>query len=113
MASPDLLGVVLDLLADKLAARIGVVRERDVYTSEDLPPDCRTRRAFAEKCRRIPEAEKRGRTWVVVRAAWEAHRRTRRGAAIATVAMTTAPPLTAKADALLARAGLRAVVGSR
>lgn len=42
-----------------------------VYTSESLPPGCASRRAFAERCKRIPEAHKSGRSWVVPMSAWE------------------------------------------
>ena len=47
---PDLLGAVLDCLADRIAARIGETRERDAYSSTELPPRM-TRRRF-ENCAR-------------------------------------------------------------
>ena len=55
------LDTLLDLLADRLAARLGDVRERDVYDSANLP--LRTsRRRFAELCRsgRVAGAELTG-----------------------------------------------------
>ena len=104
---PDVLGVLLDALADRLASRILTTRERSVYTSLDLPPHT-TRRRFREVCPRISEATKHGSLWSVPRDAWDAYRLRRRG--IARASESTAPtPLAARADALLARAGLRVV----
>lgn len=82
--------------------------ERDTYTSLALPPDCPSRRTFAEWCRRLPEAERRGREWSIPRAVWEARRVRRRGSA-PIVEQSAATSLDARADALLARAGLRVV----
>jgi hypothetical protein len=99
--------VLLDEIARRLAVRLDLAREREVYTSDRLPPDCRTRRRFAECCRRIPEARKMGRAWAVSREAWERARARR--------PPTAPPPETTSidddADRLLTRAGLRIVVG--
>ena len=118
IGAPDLppwLVAIVSLLADRLApmvaAELARAPERNVYTSEDLPRDCRTRRTFAEQCKRIPEATKRGRMWTVPRSGWEAHRTRRRGARIVEGGAHVAPDLAARADALLAKAGLRVVRG--
>ncbi len=108
--APDVLAI-LDYIADRIADRVLERREREVYTSDDLPRDCRSRRSFAERCRQIPEAEKRGRTWSVPRDAWERFRLARRGAAVAKpgAVVTADASLDAAAARLLNRAGLRIV----
>jgi hypothetical protein len=105
-----MLYVLADRLAPMLASELTRAPERNLYTSEDLPRDCRTRRTFAEQCKRIPEAAKRGRTWAVPRAAWDEHRTRRRGNArpVEASAPTTAS-LDTRATALLRAAGLRVV----
>ncbi len=113
MLSPDLLGALLDALADRIAARIGAVRERETYSSRDLPPRT-TRRRFAEVCRsgRVLDARREGRDWICSRAAWEVARH-RASAPPAMPATADARPLAGRADELLARAGLRVVGGGR
>jgi len=44
------------------------------YSSNALPPDCPSRRAFATVCKFISGAARRGKCWVVPRDAWETHR---------------------------------------
>ena len=107
-----LLGVLLDALADRVAARIGLHTERTVYTSLDLPPCC-TRRRFREVAPRIPEATKQGALWIVPRVAWDAYRTRRSGTARRVEASATTPDLDRQADELLREAGLRVVRGAR
>ena len=112
IVAPDLLGVLLDALADRIAARIGSCGEREHYDSRNLPPRC-TRRRFAEVCRsgRVADARREGRDWACSRAAWEAARS--RKPMPRAAALPQAPTsLEARADTLLARSGLR-VVGGR
>jgi hypothetical protein len=110
IAPPDVLAVLLDALADRIAARITTGPERERYDSRNLPPRC-SRRRFAEICRagQVLDARREGRDWTCSRQAWEAARSRK-------PTERTAPPaptsLDARADALLARSGLR-VVGSR
>jgi hypothetical protein len=106
---PDLLGAVLDALADRIAARIDSTRERETYDSRKLPPRT-SRRRFAEVCRsgRVLDARREGRDWTCSRAAWEAAR-ARRPAPAASSA--TAKTLDEAADRLLGRAGLHVVRG--
>jgi hypothetical protein len=109
MTADGLFSTVLDELADRVAARIMSARGRETYSSHDRPPRT-TRRRFAELCRsgRVVGARRDGRDWVCSRDAWHAAR-----------VRKVAPPLPAttsldaKADALLARAGLRVVKGAR
>ena len=114
---PDILGLVLDELADRIAARIATVREREVYTSLELPPHV-TRRRFAEVCRsgRVLGATRDGDIWTCTRSAWDTARRRATQATQAPPATPSAgassTDKTAVADRLLERAGLR-VVGSR
>jgi hypothetical protein len=110
VTAPELLAVVLDALADRIAVRIGVVREPDVYDSRNLPPRC-TRRRFVELCRagRVAGAWREGVNWCCSREAWEAARVTRKQAA----APRPVAPLEAQADRLLTRAGLRVVGRAR
>jgi len=51
-----------------------VIAHGQPYTSNELPPDCPSRRAFATACKAIPGAARRGKCWVVPREAWETHR---------------------------------------
>jgi hypothetical protein len=106
----DALAVLLDALADHLASRILTAREREAYSSRHLPPRC-SRRRFAELCRsgRILGAEREGRDWVCSRDAWEAARSRKAKRAVS----APGSPLSAQADALLARSGLRVVKGAR
>lgn len=48
--------------------------EANCYTSYSLPPDVRTRRAFASLCSGIHTAQRRGHCWVVSKADWEQNR---------------------------------------
>ena len=111
-APPDVLAVLLDALADRIAARISTNTERERYDSHNLPPRC-SRRRFAEVCRsgRIADAQREGRDWTCSRRAWE-EARSRKAPA-----RPAAPPaptsLNARADALLARSGLRVVRGAK
>ena len=108
MIAPDVLAELLDALAERIAIRLAAGRECDAYSSTDLPPRC-SRRRFAELCRsgRVVDARQEGRAWVCSRQTWEAARVRRPAPARRSV--TTQ----AQADALLARAGLRVVRGSR
>jgi hypothetical protein len=107
------LDALLDELADRLATRILSTSRHETYSSRDLPPRC-SRRRFAELCRsgRVVGARREGREWVCAREAWEAER-TRAYAPVVTKTTVKATSLDAKADALLARAGLRVVKGAR
>ena len=102
---------VLDYVADRSATRIGSTREREIYTSLDLPPAC-SRRRFAELCRggRVVGALRNGNVWTCSRAAWDASRR-RPAKAPAPERELAAPQLEAAAADLLASAGLRVVRG--
>jgi hypothetical protein len=62
---------IVALIRSELATQL-VERAPDAFTSAALPPDCPSRRAFATRCRSIPEARRRGRGWIVPRAAWNA-----------------------------------------
>jgi hypothetical protein len=108
---PDLLSVVLDALADRIAARIGSTRERETYSSCDLPPRT-SRRRFAELCRsgRVADARRHGRDWSCSREAWEGAR-TRRAPQTTRDRPVLPVALRDRADALLSRAGLRVVLG--
>jgi hypothetical protein len=107
--SDSFLEALLDALADRIATRIGTARDCYRYSSRDLPPRC-SRRRFAEVCRsgRVADAARDGRDWVCSREAWEAAR-----AWSAVPSRMTSAGTQARADALLARAGLRVVRGSR
>jgi hypothetical protein len=102
------IAAVLDALADRIAERIGTRREREIYSSRELPPRC-SRRRFAELCRsgRVPGARREGRDWTCSREAWEAARSHKPGR------RAPEPPpsdsLVERADALLARARLRRI----
>jgi hypothetical protein len=72
----------LDLFAEAIASRVARLlsarpslephaEDPDSYSSLALPPDCTTRRVFADVCRGIPSATKRGKTWMVSRADWD------------------------------------------
>lgn len=50
----------------EMAPRVGA------YDSEHLPPLVRSSRAFAKRCRAIPEARRSARGWSCPRAAWHA-----------------------------------------
>ena len=63
------------VLAPELAARIAKAtsaEEGGFYTSDALPPDAPSRRAFHDFVKAHPElgARKRGRVWIVAREAW-------------------------------------------
>jgi hypothetical protein len=107
----DLLGPLLDALADRIAARIAGMHERQRYDSRNLPPRT-SRRLFARVCRsgRVVDARRTGRDWECSRAAWEA---ARAGRPASPPASSEAKPLDARADELLARAGLRSIRGGR
>jgi len=110
IAPPDVLAVLLDALADRIAARIGVRAERDTYSSRDLPPRC-SRRRFAELCRsgRVADARREGREWMCSRDAWLDARAHRSSPSPAEAPTRIPPTIDAQANALLARAGLRVV----
>jgi hypothetical protein len=105
---PDALGILLDALADRIAARIGATCQAETYDSRNLPPRT-SRRRFAEVCRsgRVEDARREGRDWVCSRATWEATRKCQ--ATPRQVAPSPPQPLSEQADRLLARAGLRVV----
>jgi hypothetical protein len=111
IAPADVLGLLLDALADRIAERIGNTREREHYDSRNLPPRT-SRRQFAKVCRsgRVAEARRIGRDWECSRAAWESARAQRPAAP---TRMVDHRPLDARADELLSRAGLRLVRGAR
>jgi hypothetical protein len=111
-APADVLSVLLDALADRIAARITTTTERETYDSRNLPPRT-TRRRFAEVCRsgRVLDARREGRDWKCSRAAWEAARSRRTPAPAATP--STTGDLNARAGELLTRSGLRVVRGAR
>lgn len=115
IASPDLLGALLDALADRIALRITTAPERETYDSRHLPART-TRRRFAELCRsgRITDARREGRDWTCSRASWEAARR--RAPAVKSAAQApaaAASDVQHRADELLKRAGLRVVRAAR
>lgn len=68
----------------------------EFYTSRTLPPDVPSRRRFHEIVRGVASATKRGRSWIVPRADWHAHRAKK------------TDPLDVEADHLIAQAGFRA-----
>jgi hypothetical protein len=111
--SPDLLGAVLDLLADRIAQRIASAPERERYSSRELPPRT-TRRRFSELCRSggVADARRDGRDWTCSRAAWESAR-SRRPSTATRPGAAPSTTLNARASELLARAGLRVVRGPR
>jgi len=111
---PDLLGAVLDALADRIAARIATAPERERYSSRELPPRT-SRRRYAEVCRsgRVPDARHIGRDWECSRAAWDAARSRRRATPTTGTEPAPSTTLDARAAELLARAGLRVIGGSR
>jgi hypothetical protein len=113
-APPDLLGFLLDALADRIALRITTAPERETYDSRHLPPRT-SRRRFAEVCRsgRVVEARREGRDWTCSRGAWEAARSRRSAVRPATAERHAAADLDSRAADLLARAGLRLIGGSR
>ena len=117
MQPVDPLAALLDMLADRIAARIVTAPERETYDSRNLPPRT-SRRRFAEILRsgRVLDARREGRDWTCSRAAWEAARR-RTPTLTLTPATTSARleprSLDTRAAELLGRAGLRVVRGSR
>lgn len=108
----DSLDALIDWLADRIAARLITGAQRETYSSCDLPPRC-SRRRFAELCRsgRVIGARREGREWVCSQSAWDAARAQR--AKPTSQLQRRVTTLDAKADALLARQGLRVVKGSR
>jgi hypothetical protein len=108
---PDVLARLLDAvtedLAVRLATRLGGGANPDTYDSLRLPARC-TRRRFAEVCRsgRVAGARREGRDWVCSRLAWEASQTRKRP--LPALRPPCAPSdRNARADALLARSGLR------
>jgi hypothetical protein len=108
-APPDLLGVLCDMIADRIVLRITTAPERETFDSRNLPPRT-SRRRFAEVCRagRVADARREGRDWTCSRAAWEAARR--RGPKPSDTTPHE-PSLDMQADDLLAASGLRIVRG--
>jgi hypothetical protein len=104
--------VLVDAVASRIATQLGAAVPREEYSSANPPPRI-TRRRFAEVCRsdRVIDAHKDGDDWVCSRAAWEAARVRK------PVPRHSGPrppaDLESKADAALARAGLRVVRGPR
>lgn len=85
-------------------ARSGVEPEL-VFTSRDgeRPPRV-SRRAFRERCAKIPGARREGKLWIVSRADWFA---SFRRPSIRPVVVAAPPPAANDADAMLEAAGLR------
>lgn len=110
----DLVGALLDALADRIAARITTTAGGETYDSRHLPPRT-TRRRYAEVCRsgRVADARREGRDWTCSRAAWEAARRRPHPTPVTSTTPVEGAPLAARADALLSRAGLRIARGAR
>jgi len=110
IAPADALGVLIDALADRIAARINAGVRDETYDSNNLPPRT-ARRRFAEVCRSgaVTDARREGQAWVCSRLAWEAARS--RKPAILPRAPLSTPTVAAKAEALLARANLRVLKG--
>jgi hypothetical protein len=90
----DLENVILRIVDERIAHALASIGRGDIYSSNALPPDCASRRAFAAACKVIPGAKKRGKCWVVPRVAWDAHR-------------TKPRRSTASIDAMIAAAGFR------
>lgn len=81
----------------------------DTWTSEVLPPDVRTRRAFAEYLREheVEGARLVGQVWIVPRASWLAARTRKVTAPRLTLVETVEQDDDAIAEAALEAAGLR------
>ena len=70
----DLEPLITKIVDERIAIALGGHRPARTWTSQDLPPDCPSRRAFATACKAIPGAKRLGKCWVVAREAWDAHR---------------------------------------
>ena len=71
----DLEQMITRIVDERVAlALAGHQHAAQPYSSNALPPDCPSRRAFATACKSIPGAARRGKCWVVPREAWETHR---------------------------------------
>jgi len=68
---------IVDARVERKLAALGLIHAAAVYTSDDLPPDCKSSRIFAFVCRsgRVAGAERIGRQWRCTREAWIAARR--------------------------------------
>jgi|HubBroStandDraft_1064217.scaffolds.fasta_scaffold00816_13 hypothetical protein len=106
----DPFGAFLDAVADRVAVRLALGARPQAFDSEHLPPRT-TRRRFIEMCRsgRVPGAWREGRLWVCTCSDWETTRTPR---PISVASPLPNDPISAKADALLARARLRVVKGA-
>ena len=91
-------GAMRALIRDLIREELRLQTPGDTYSSTSLPPDCPSKRRFAEVARTMPTAAKRGKTWVVPRADWEALRHRPRAAD---------PAGDAIADAYIEAAGFR------
>jgi hypothetical protein len=114
MSTP--LGQTLGVLLERVSADVGR-GERETFSSVDLPPRT-SRRCFREVCKsgRVEGVRREGRLWVCTRAAWDEARSRpvpTSGTTETTETTERPPTLEAKATALLARARLRVVPGSR
>lgn len=67
----------VEQLVEAKLAKLGLIHSAARFTSDSLPPDCPSSRAFAIVCRsgRVAGAEKIGRQWQCTREAWIAARR--------------------------------------
>lgn len=96
----------LEVDAEALREALGAApTTEEHFTSAHLPPGT-SRRAFAARCRRLPDARRCGRTWVIPVESWWAA--CRRGSA-----PQVTPQASPEAAALLGAAGLRLRGGRR
>ena len=101
MSADDILDALAELLAERVAAKLQPKPvDAGVYSSEQLPPDCPSRKRFHVVVRAIPGAEKRGRAWFVPADAWRAAR-------VKRTVEPNAAPTADNVDAIIAAAGFR------
>jgi hypothetical protein len=64
----------VEQLVEAKLAKLGLIHSAARFTSDSLPPDCPSSRAFAIVCRsgRVAGAEKIGRQWSCTRESWVA-----------------------------------------
>lgn len=67
--------IVVEVVRDELARHAsGVEHDPEIWDSNHLPPDLRSRDRFHRLAPKCPGALKVGRTWSVPREAWRAYR---------------------------------------